>query len=62
MCKDTRKALSLKPKAADVETVIINGKIVMENRKLTTLNTEAVMERAKRARSRLAEKLAANVK
>jgi hypothetical protein len=62
MCKDARKALSLKPKAADVETVIINGKIVMENRKLTTLNTEAVMERAKRARSRLAEKLAANVK
>ncbi len=62
MCKDARKALSLKPKTADVETVIINGKIVMENRKLTTLNTEAVIERAKRTRSRLAEKLAANVK
>ncbi|MGA9387876.1 MAG: hypothetical protein WBV70_03515 [Candidatus Bathyarchaeia archaeon] len=45
MSKDTRKALSLKPKAADVETVIINGKIIMENRKLTTLNTEAVVER-----------------
>jgi 5-methylthioadenosine/S-adenosylhomocysteine deaminase len=49
-------------KAADVETVIINGKIVMENRRLQTLNIERVMRTAEKAKRHLVDKLAANVK
>jgi 5-methylthioadenosine/S-adenosylhomocysteine deaminase len=49
-------------KGADVETVIINGKIVMENRKLTTLNIRKVMEMAEKTKRNLLEKLNANVK
>jgi 5-methylthioadenosine/S-adenosylhomocysteine deaminase len=49
-------------KAADVETVIINGKIVMENRRLQTLNIEGVMRTAEKAKRHLVDKLAANVK
>jgi len=49
-------------KAADVEAVIINGKVVMENRKLASVNAERVMEAAKKAKYRLIDKLAANVK
>ncbi|MDI6847047.1 MAG: amidohydrolase [Candidatus Bathyarchaeia archaeon] len=49
-------------KAADVETVIINGKIVMENKKLTTLNVEKVMEMAEKTKNSLLERLARNVK
>jgi len=49
-------------KAADVETVIINGKIVMENRRLQTLNTERVMRTTEKAKRHLVDKLAANVK
>ncbi|RJS76397.1 amidohydrolase, partial [Candidatus Bathyarchaeota archaeon] len=33
-------------KASDVETVIINGKIVMENRKITTVKIDSVMKEA----------------
>ncbi|MEM2937086.1 MAG: amidohydrolase [Candidatus Bathyarchaeia archaeon] len=49
-------------KTADVETVIINGKLVMENRKLTTLNVEEVMEKAEKAKNLLLERLKRNVK
>jgi 5-methylthioadenosine/S-adenosylhomocysteine deaminase len=49
-------------KVADVQTVIINGQIVMENRKLTTLNPEKVMSIAKKAKNRLLSKLDTNVK
>ena len=49
-------------RAADVETVIINGKIVMENRRLQTLNIERVMRTAEKAKRHLVEKLATNVK
>ncbi|MEM3054226.1 MAG: amidohydrolase [Candidatus Bathyarchaeia archaeon] len=49
-------------KSADVETVIINGKIVMENRKLTTLNIEKVMEAAEKAKTRLLERIKSNIK
>ncbi|MEM3536533.1 MAG: amidohydrolase [Candidatus Bathyarchaeia archaeon] len=49
-------------KAADVETVIINGKIVLEKGKLTTLKVERVMEMVEKAKSRLLEKLSANIK
>ncbi len=48
--------------AADVETVIINGEMVMENRQLNTLNVEEVMEMAEKAKSRLLERLERNVK
>jgi 5-methylthioadenosine/S-adenosylhomocysteine deaminase len=49
-------------KGSDVDTVIINGKIVMESRKLTTVDVEKVMEAAEKARNALLEKLDANVK
>jgi len=49
-------------KASDVETVIINGKIVMENRKITTVNIDSVMKEATKAKERLLMKLKANVK
>jgi 5-methylthioadenosine/S-adenosylhomocysteine deaminase len=49
-------------KGSDVETVIINGKIVMENRKMTTLNIERVMEMAEKAKRSLLNRVNANVK
>jgi len=49
-------------KASDVETVIINGKIVMENRKLTMLNIEKVMDVVEKAKNNLLSKLNTNVK
>jgi 5-methylthioadenosine/S-adenosylhomocysteine deaminase len=49
-------------KPADVETVIINGKIVMENRKLTTLDVEKVMKAAEKAKNRLLERIKSNIK
>jgi 5-methylthioadenosine/S-adenosylhomocysteine deaminase len=45
-------------KASDVETVIINGKIVMENRKIQTLNANNVMEMAEKAKNNLLNKVA----
>ncbi|MBX5321878.1 MAG: amidohydrolase [Candidatus Bathyarchaeota archaeon] len=49
-------------KSADVETVIINGRMVMENRRLTTLKIEKIMEMAEKAKTRLLERLKRNVK
>jgi 5-methylthioadenosine/S-adenosylhomocysteine deaminase len=49
-------------KASDVETVIINGKTVMEHRKLTRLNLEKVMEEVGKVKSHLLSKLDVNVK
>jgi 5-methylthioadenosine/S-adenosylhomocysteine deaminase len=49
-------------KASDVETVIINGRIVMENRKLTMLNIEKVMNIIEKTKNNLLSKLNANVK
>lgn len=48
-------------KPSDVETVIINGKLVMENRKLTTLNVEKVMQDAEKAKENLLQKLASTL-
>lgn len=45
-------------KPADVETVIINGDIVMENRQLAGLKVERVMEMAEKARHSLLRRLA----
>ena len=49
-------------KSADVNTVIINGKIVMENRQPTTINIEKVVEMAEKAKNSLLERLARNIK
>lgn len=49
-------------KASDIETVIINGRIVMENGKLTMLNIEKVMDVVEKAKNNLLSKLNTNVK
>jgi len=49
-------------KASDVETVLIDGKIVMENRKLTTVNAEKVMGMVEKAKIHLLDRLNASVK
>ncbi|MCS7096297.1 MAG: amidohydrolase [Nitrososphaerota archaeon] len=46
----------------DVETVIINGRIVMENRKLTTLDVERVMEDVERTKNELLDRARRNIK
>ena len=43
--------------SSDVETAIINGRIVMENRKLTMLNIEKVMDAVEKAKNNLLSKL-----
>ena len=40
-------------KAADVETVLINGKIVMENREVKTLKADKVLEMAEKTKEKL---------
>ncbi|MFQ5851175.1 MAG: amidohydrolase [Candidatus Binatia bacterium] len=42
---------------ADVETVIIDGRIVMEGRRIKTVNVNSVMDRAQQATERLLKKL-----
>jgi 5-methylthioadenosine/S-adenosylhomocysteine deaminase len=49
-------------KTSDVETVIIDGKVVFENGKLTTLNAEKVMDMAKKAKNSLLERINVNIK
>ncbi|MEM3665956.1 MAG: amidohydrolase [Candidatus Bathyarchaeia archaeon] len=49
-------------KASDVETVIINGKIVFEDGNLTTLNVEEVMDMAAKAKNDLLNSLNVNIK
>jgi 5-methylthioadenosine/S-adenosylhomocysteine deaminase len=44
-------------KASDVETVIINGRMIMENRKLTTLNVHKVVKMVEEAKENLLNKL-----
>jgi 5-methylthioadenosine/S-adenosylhomocysteine deaminase len=44
-------------KASDVETVIINGKIIMENGKLTTLNLHKAVKMVEEAKQNLLNKL-----
>ncbi|MEM3726286.1 MAG: amidohydrolase [Candidatus Bathyarchaeia archaeon] len=45
-------------KASDVETVLINGKIIMENGKITTLDVDKVMEMVEKAKNNLISKAA----
>ncbi|MGQ9506677.1 MAG: amidohydrolase [Candidatus Bathycorpusculaceae bacterium] len=49
-------------KASDVETVIINGKIIMENRTFKTLNIERVMALAEKAKNNLLRRVSAKIK
>jgi 5-methylthioadenosine/S-adenosylhomocysteine deaminase len=42
---------------SDVDTVIINGKIIMENRKLLTINVSKLMERVEKAKKDLLTRL-----
>lgn len=49
-------------KGSDVDTVVVNGKIIMEDGKLTALNVEKVMDIAEKAKADLLERLNANVK
>lgn len=44
-------------KASDVETVIINGKMVVENRKLTTLRMEKVLRMVEKTKNQLLNRL-----
>jgi 5-methylthioadenosine/S-adenosylhomocysteine deaminase len=49
-------------KAGDVETVVLNGRIVMENRKLTTVDPEKVMDMTEKAKINLLDRLSTNIK
>lgn len=44
-------------KSSDVETVIINGRIVVENRELKTMKAEGILEAAAKTKEELLEKL-----
>jgi 5-methylthioadenosine/S-adenosylhomocysteine deaminase len=44
-------------KSSDVDTVLVKGRIIMENRKVTTLNVDHVLESAEKAKNRLLSKL-----
>ncbi|MEM2825207.1 MAG: amidohydrolase [Candidatus Bathyarchaeia archaeon] len=44
-------------KASDVETVIVNGRILMENRELKTVKADEVMEMARKTQEKLLERL-----
>jgi len=49
-------------KSADINTVIVNGIIVMENGHPTTIKIEKVLELAEKAKKSLLERLARNIK
>jgi len=40
-------------RGADVDTVIVDGKVLMENRRVKTLDEETVMEKAERSAEEL---------
>jgi len=44
-------------KAADVDTVLVRGKIVMENRKVTTVNVEKILDLAETTKQKLLARL-----
>jgi len=46
-------------KSSDVDTVLVKGRIVMENRKITTVNVDHIMESAEKTKERLLSKLQA---
>jgi len=44
-------------KAADVDTVLVKGKIIVENRKVTTVNVDNILRTAEKTKERLLNKL-----
>lgn len=44
-------------KSSDVDTVLVKGRILMENREVTTLNVDHILESAEKAKERLLSKL-----
>jgi len=44
-------------KSSDVDTVLVKGKLIMENRKITTLNAVHILESAEKTKERLLSKL-----
>jgi 5-methylthioadenosine/S-adenosylhomocysteine deaminase len=53
---DETSTLVYAAKSSDVETVIINGRIVMEDRQLATLDVEKVMAMAEKAKTDLLDR------
>ncbi|MEM3550776.1 MAG: amidohydrolase [Candidatus Bathyarchaeia archaeon] len=49
-------------RSSDVNTVIVDGEIIMEDGRLTNLKVEKVMEMAEKAKNRLLERIRRNVK
>jgi len=47
-------------RAADAETVLINGRIVMEDRQVKTVNVEEVMAKARRVKETLLDRLSSD--
>jgi 5-methylthioadenosine/S-adenosylhomocysteine deaminase len=52
--------LAYTTKASDVETVIINGRVVMQNRRVLTIDERSVRDKAVEYRDRIRKSLAAN--
>ncbi len=50
---DVYASLVYSARASDVDTVIVNGQVLMENRRLTILDEEAIMENADKSLSNL---------
>jgi len=46
-------------KAADVDTVLVKGKVIVENRRITTINLDEVLEMAEKTKQRLLTRLQA---
>jgi len=44
-------------KAADVDTVLVKGKIILENRRVTTVNVEKILDLAETTKQKLLTKL-----
>ena len=51
---DPYSLLTYSSKAADVDTVIIDGRVVMRNRRVTTLDAEPILARTREFRDRIA--------
>lgn len=54
---DIESTIAFSAKSEDVDTVIVDGKILMENRKLMTLNEKEIMKRCETSIERLCKKV-----
>lgn len=54
---DIESTIAFSAKSEDVSTVIVDGKILMENRKLLTLNEEEIMKKCETSIERLCRKI-----